>query len=168
MAGLLLSTVGRLWLCGEVWIGSSNYSTSQSLSAWWTSLGFISTIPTEIWAATISFYNTPRFISSCTKCPSSCQPYNALYLSPLFSLSFCHALWIIITVIKVSRPLWGHHFSVGRSGNYRSCWQCFSNCTSPDTKANTKRPRDYTAATFWRSMHGCIHHYVLPLHSVWY
>lgn len=165
MAGLLLSTVGRLWLCGEVWIGSSNYSASQSLSAWWTNLGFFSIIPTEIWAAIIL---SMTHLEPSLHLPNVLLHFRSYNVMLLFSLSFCHALWIIITVIKVSRPLWGHHFSAGRSGNYRSCWQCFSNCTIPGTKAKTKRPRDYTAAWFWGSLHTYVHHYVLPLHCVRY
>lgn len=97
-------------------------SASQSLSAWWNNLGLVSTVPTEDLGSYYFVYDTPRFIPSFTKCPSSFQAYNGMLRpSLLFSLSFCHALWIIITVIKVSRPLRGHHFSAGRSGNYRSC-----------------------------------------------
>lgn len=168
MAGLLLSTVGRLWLCGEVWIGSSNYSASQSLSAWWTNLGFISTIPTEIVAAiTLSMTHLDSSLHLANVL-TQFKPTTVRSVSLLFSFSFCRALWIIITVIKVSRPLWGHNFSAGRSGNYRSCWQCFSNCTIPGTKAKTKQPRDCTTALLWGSMHTYIHHYVLLLHCVWY
>ena len=114
-------------------------------------------------------YDTPRFIPSFTKCPSSFTAYIGMpHLSLHFCLSFCRALWIIITVIKVNRPLWGHNFSTGRSGNNRSCWQCFSNCTIPSTKAETKQPTDYTAAWFGRSMHTYKHHYMLLLHWVRY
>lgn len=160
MAGLLLSTVGRLWLCGEVWIGPSNCSVSQSLTAWWTYLFFHYHYSHRNLGSYYFVYDTPSF----TKSHSSFQTYNGMLHLSLSSLSFCRTLWIILTVIKVSMPLWGHHFSAGRSGNYRLCWQCFSNCTIAGTKAKTKRSRDYTTAWFWRSMHTYIHHYVLPLH----
>lgn len=48
-----LSTIGRLQPCGEVWIGSSNYSASQSLTAWRASLGSVPAIATAIRAAII-------------------------------------------------------------------------------------------------------------------
>ena len=75
--------------------------------AWWTNLGLISTISHRDLASYYFVHDTPRFIPSLTKCPSSFQAYNGmLRISSLpFSLSFCHALWIIITVIKVSRLL---------------------------------------------------------------
>lgn len=71
-----------------------------------TELGLTSTIPTVISGSYYPVYDTPRFIPSFIKCSSSFKAYNGmLHLFLHFPLSFCRALWIIITVIKVSRPL---------------------------------------------------------------
>ena len=122
-------------LCGEARIWSSNRSASRSLPAWWAELV---PFPQRSRQLLLVLEHTWIWIHPVMSCrPSSA---GAVHL-------FLHAQWIIITVIKMSGPLWGHRFYAGRSGNYGSCRQCFCNCTISDIKANRK-PRVSAAAPF--------------------